>query len=78
MKHYQERSSMNLDLDGDYYSNHVVAMTRESLHSKGDIADELAVRDAQIDYLCEQLAYHTNCSLGEIKQSFPQYLLGED
>jgi len=74
---YKERSPMDLDLEGNYYSNHVVAMTRESLHSKSDIADELAVRDAQIDHLCEQLAYHTNCSQEEIKQSLPQYLLGE-
>lgn len=75
---YKERSPLALDFAGNYYFKHVGAMTRENLYSKADIAEELAVRDAQIDHLCKQLAYHTNCSLEEIKQSLPQYLLGED
>lgn len=78
MKHYQDRSPMGLDIAGNFYSDHVSAMTREGLHSKTDIADELAVRDAQIDYLCEQLTYHTNMSLAEWKEDLPQFLLGED
>jgi hypothetical protein len=31
-----------------YYCNHVSAMTREGLHSKSDIAQQLAWRDKQI------------------------------
>ena len=33
------------------YMSHISAMTEEGLHSKGDIAEELAVRDAKIDEL---------------------------
>ena len=65
-------------LEGNYYSNHVVAMTRESLHSKSDIADELAVRDAQIDYLCKALSLFKGTTVNKIKKELPQYLLGED
>ncbi|ECI2306488.1 hypothetical protein AA449_27500 [Salmonella enterica subsp. enterica serovar Newport] len=48
---YAERDAMQLDKDGGYYSRHIQAMTREGLHSKGDIAAELAWRDQQIDQL---------------------------
>jgi len=34
-----------------YYSRHVAAMTEEELHSKGEIAAELAVRDMEIERL---------------------------
>lgn len=33
---------------GDYYTKHVMAMTAEKLHHKGDIAVELAYRDKRI------------------------------
>jgi hypothetical protein len=36
---------------GRYYTDHVAAMTREGLHSKSDIAAELAYRDLKIDVL---------------------------
>jgi len=36
---------------GNYYCRHVGAMTAEGLHSKSDIAMELAHRDIQIDAL---------------------------
>lgn len=36
---------------GQYYIDHVDAMTREKLHSKADIAAELAYRDMKIDVL---------------------------
>ena len=34
-----------------YYTDHVMAMTAEGLHSKSDIAAELAYRDQQRDRL---------------------------
>ncbi|MDR5020524.1 hypothetical protein RF657_19360 [Yersinia rochesterensis] len=47
--------SKEYDIDGripwelePYYSRHVIAMTREELHGKSDIACELAFRDKQI------------------------------
>ncbi|EBW8393993.1 hypothetical protein A3X38_14655 [Salmonella enterica subsp. enterica serovar Florida] len=52
---YAERDAMQLDKDGGYYSRHIQAMTREGLHSKGDIAAELAWRDQQIEQLREKL-----------------------
>ena len=42
---------MAMDLAGNYYIRHVSAMTREGLHSKSDIAAELAWRDLEIDRL---------------------------
>ncbi|MBS0200483.1 MAG: hypothetical protein JSR70_08540 [Proteobacteria bacterium] len=51
MKLYAERDTMQLDRDGNYYCRHVSAMTAEGLHSKSDIAAELAWRDRQIDEL---------------------------
>jgi hypothetical protein len=39
-----------------WYSKHVSAMTGEGLHSKADIAKELAYRDQQIESLRQQLA----------------------
>ena len=45
---YAERDCIE---QGAYYMNHVMAMTVEKLHSKSDIAAELAHRDIQIDKL---------------------------
>ena len=39
---------MDLDISGNHYSRHISAMTREGLHSKSDIAAELAWLDARI------------------------------
>lgn len=50
-KQYAERDAMQLDDEGGYYFRHVFAMTREELHSKSDIAAELAFRDMEIDRL---------------------------
>lgn len=55
MKHYAPRDVVQLDKEGNYYCRHVSAMTTENLHSKSDIAAELAWRDNQIDELKEQL-----------------------
>lgn len=41
----------DLEQLGKYYFRHLNAMTAEKLHSKSDIAAELAVRDAIIDGL---------------------------
>lgn len=53
--HYEERDAFALDKAGGYYSRHVVAMTKEWLHSKSDIAAELAHRDREIDLLKAQI-----------------------
>lgn len=50
-KLYAERDIMALDEAGNYYIKHVSAMTGEKLHSKSDIAAELAHRDYEIDKL---------------------------
>lgn len=50
-KLYAERDIMALDDAGNYYFKHVSAMTGEKLHSKSDIAAELAHRDYEIDKL---------------------------
>ena len=43
------RDIIKLDEVGGYYSKHVMAMTSEKLHGKGDIAAELAWRDSVIN-----------------------------
>ena len=46
---YADRDIMALDCgDQCHYSKHVSAMTKEGLHSKSDIAAELAYRDLEI------------------------------
>lgn len=54
-KNYAERDAMALDAAGGYYFRHVLALTAENLHSKGDIAAELGHRDLQIDTLKGQV-----------------------
>jgi hypothetical protein len=58
MKLYAERDAMKL---GQYYSRHVSAMTGEDLHSKSDIAAELAWRDREIDRLKAELDSTRRC-----------------
>jgi uncharacterized small protein (DUF1192 family) len=55
-KHYGHRDIVELDQRGNYFGRHVSAMTEEGLHSKSDIAAELAWRDAEIDRLKDELA----------------------
>ncbi|MFE1574187.1 hypothetical protein ACFIQG_20610, partial [Comamonas odontotermitis] len=50
-KQYAERNAIALDAQGGYYLRHILAMTREGLHEKSEIAKELAWRDAEIDRL---------------------------
>ena len=52
-KLYTERDIIE---QGDYYSRHTSAMTSEDLHSKSDIAAELAHRDIEIDKLKARVA----------------------
>lgn len=52
---YTKRDPMKLDEQGDFYIKHVSAMTSEKLHSKSDIACELAYRDYVISQLSKAL-----------------------
>ena len=52
---YAERDVIAIDEGSGDYSLHVLAMTRESLDSKSDIATELGWRDMQSDKLREAL-----------------------
>jgi len=58
-KQYRQRDVLDLDSQGGFYSTHVNAMTAEGLHSKSDIAAELAFRDARIKHLEDQLSTTT-------------------
>lgn len=50
-KLYAERDICEQDEKGGFYFKHVLAMTAEGLHSKSDIAAELAHRDLRIQQL---------------------------
>lgn len=64
-KLYTERDIMALDEAGNYYCKHVSAMTSEKLHSKSDIAAELAQRDYEIEALKVQVVMlRVACQLG--------------
>ena len=52
---YEARDAMQLDEAGGYYVRHIMAMTREGLHGKSDIAAELGFRDMRIDQLEQEL-----------------------
>ncbi|MCP4700501.1 MAG: hypothetical protein GY862_27165 [Gammaproteobacteria bacterium] len=60
MSEYKEREIDSKELCA-LYAKHVSAMTSEGLHSKSDIAGELAYRDAEIERLRSEVA--------ELKQS---------
>ena len=51
VKQYADRNCIDLDEAGGYYCRHIMAMTKEGLHDKTDIACELAWRDKRIDRL---------------------------
>lgn len=59
---------------GKFYTDHVLAMTREGLHKKSDIASELAVRDMEIARLTECLA-RANASSEKFEREW--YLRGD-
>ena len=50
-KLYADRDICEQDAKGGFYFKHVLAMTAEGLHSKSDIAAELAHRDLRIQQL---------------------------
>lgn len=50
-REYPNQDPEQLDRDGEYYTRHVSAMTAEGLHSKSDIAEQLAWRDRDRDQL---------------------------
>ena len=52
---YRQHASMDVLPHSDYFK-HVSAMTKEELHSKAEIAEELAVRDMRIKELEAKLA----------------------
>jgi len=52
-KLYAERDIEALDRVGNYYVDHVLALTAEGLYSKSDIAAELAHRDYIIDKIID-------------------------
>lgn len=65
MKQYAERDIVDQDLrNGGAYMRHVQAMTAEALHSKSDIAAELAHRDIVIDKLAMALRVYGEHSFG--------------
>ena len=52
-KLYPEQNPIKL---GKYYTDHVMAMTAENLHSKADIAKQLAWRDKKLDAQAAELS----------------------
>ena len=70
-KQYAERDIMELDRIGNHYCRHVYAMTAEKLHSKSDIAAELAWRDAEIKQLREAIQeFVDRCERGEVRSKY--------
>ena len=55
MSEYAERDIKETNDLNDAYCKHINAMTVEDLHSKSDIAAELAWRDVQIEQLTKEL-----------------------
>lgn len=72
-KLYAERDIMALDDAGNYYVKHVSAMTGEKLHSKSDIAAELAHRDYEIDKLKAQVE-QLNALIVKMQQRAEKFL----
>ena len=61
MDEYRQFDPMEL---GEYFTRHMMAMTAEGLHNKGDIAMELGYRDKRIAELEDRLF-----ALGEMEHS---------
>jgi flagellar hook-length control protein FliK len=55
MKHYRQHEKTE-DFIDDFAVPHLDAMTKEELHRKAEISEELGYRDMQISQLREQLA----------------------
>ena len=67
------RHIIELDQDGDYYFKHVMAMTKEELYSKNDIAAELGWRDREIDRLRAELVISNNRAINLKRQINTNY-----
>lgn len=78
MKNYAQRDIENQE----FYIHHVAAMTEEDLHSKSDIAAELAHRDAKIKRLHEALTevLHSESyqAISEICEEVLEYIESPD
>lgn len=63
MKYYDvgNRDIMEQDRQGGHYFRHVLALTAEALHSKSDIAAELAHRDTVIASLRQWVQAALDC-----------------
>lgn len=59
-KLYAQRDIEQLDEDGNYHFKHMMAMTKEDLYSKRDIAAELGYRDARIAELEKRIRLFRN------------------
>jgi hypothetical protein len=70
MKLYANRDPIRLE---PFYSMHVSAMTSEALHSKSDIAAELAFRDAEIAKLMKELTVVQNQLLFTLAATEPNH-----
>lgn len=79
---YKKRDLCELE---PHYTRHVMAMTGEGLHSKSDIAAELAVRDAKIEFLLTISGYEgslpefedlrdAKAALKTIQEAVPSFL----
>ncbi|MDE3022282.1 MAG: hypothetical protein KGI54_10515 [Pseudomonadota bacterium] len=68
-KLYAKRDLYALDKVGGHYCKHVMAMTSEALHSKSDIAAELAYRDALNAELLEALVETLDEGIGWFVES---------
>lgn len=68
-KQYAERDARKFE---PHYSAHVSAMTEEGLHSKSDIAAELAFRDLEIVKLNTALARMELLAFGSTLPAVPQ------
>ena len=66
------------DIEGQeqYYLDHIMAMTGEDLHSKSDIAAELAHRDIEIANLKEEVQRLKDGD-GEYSMKFFQIINGD-
>ena len=73
MKRYRNHTPREVLLS-PHYAKHVSAMTGEALHSKGEIAEELAWRDMQIEQLRSQVISVAYVSeVPSIKQGEPSH-----
>jgi hypothetical protein len=62
---------------GEFYVKHVAAMTRESLHSKSDIAAELAWRDIERDRL-QQCIYEQGKEITRLRHQIASMKHGHE